>query len=179
MKTKKLSKSIIKNKNRTPLKTANTLTINKKIIANMFPYDSRYRIIVFEGITDFTKSPNSISKQINMTQGGIGLHAIKTCENKKEAKKLYQTLFQEAIIKAKRHHKNFIEYQRPDLSTSEQNLLIDFNITAIIIAQLEKENIIYGYMTANCTSSQVTLCEYATKLNKLNSQSKQENTVNK
>ena len=159
MKTKKLSKSIIKNKNRTPLKTTNTLTINKKIIANMFPYDSPYRIVVFEGITDFTKSPNSISKQINMAQGGIGLHAIKTCENKKEAKKLYQTLFQEAIIKAKRHHKNFIEYQRPDLSTSEQNLLIDFNITAITIAELNNQNIVQGYLTMNFDNGKLSIRE--------------------
>lgn len=178
MKTKKLSKPILSKKQKHHLAKGNQLNIDKQLINQLFADETQYRLIVFEGTMDM-QSKHSISKQINMTQGGIGLHTIKTCENKKQAKNLYQTLFQEAIDKAKQHHKNFIAYQRPDLSSAEQNLLIDFDITAMVIAQFEKGNVLQGFITANCTNNKIILSESAIKSTTPHIQPKQEHTVNK
>ena len=159
MGNKKLSNLSINNVN---LNNEAGLFINKNIIDELFINDTNYRIIVFEGTMDLNQSSFSISRQINLTQGGTGLHTIQTYENKEKASFAYPKILAQAINKAKYYYAGLIKSRYPNSTIAEQeNLIPTFKITAMAMALRNNEYALQGYITANYTNKKIILSECA------------------
>lgn len=157
MGNKKLSKLSINN---VKMNNEAGLSINKNIIDELFVIDTNYRIIVFEGTMDLNQSSFSISRQINLTQGGTGLHTIQTYENKEKASFAYPKILEQAINESKYYYAGLIKSRYPNSTIAEQeNLIPNFKITAMAMALRNNEYALQGYITTNYSKGKINIEE--------------------
>ena len=157
--SKKLTTFEITNEQKNNTLKQDIISFNQNTDNQALNGNSGYRIIVFEGNMNIRQSDFSISNQINLTQGGTGLHAIETFDNKNQISSAYKKLIMEAFKRAKNHHANLIKRRYPNLSDKDQDQLINFKITAIILVLKNNEYAFQDYATYKYNQGEISLCE--------------------